>query len=366
MKVKNKGINIKILFLLLVPIFLLWIILLTVVAFSPVTKIVDKHQTFSFGGYSDKKMNGHSEARVRLSDHTVVFEYQLKEGFAFPYAGMYFNSPSGWLRLKNNQELCIELSSSKSKIIPIILNEYVPGISDTIKDGLYRVYVYDLKLEQGKSKYIVPVSSFETPPWWYKSNHLNKSDLPDFNPQNTRNICIQNCTLIGTNTKDETRIFSFIIKTDYSLWIWVSAAVSALWLFSMFFYIIIKRKKTSVFIPYISTGEEISRPDEWERVRAFISTHYMKEIDMELMEKNLGIARHKIAALIKENTSIIFKQYLNHIRVAEAKRLLTETDLQIGEIADKAGFGHISNFNRVFKEYTAQSPSDLRKNINIK
>jgi AraC-like DNA-binding protein len=359
-------INRKKIFLFFAPPVFLWLSLLAVILSSPVIRIADQYQTFPFGVYSDKEFNGHSEAAARRSDHAVVFEYELKEGFSFPYAGMYFNSPSKWLRLKKGQELCIELSSSKSKIIPIVLNEYLQGISDTIHDNLYRVCQYDLKLEPGKNKYIIPVSSFETPSWWYKSNHLNKSSLPDFNPHNIRNICIQNCALIGTNTKDATRILSFSVKTDYSLWIRIALGFSVLWMIFMFIYILIKRKKTSVFIPYVSTGEEISLPDEWEKVRAFISTHYMKEIDMELIEKDLGIARHKIAALIKENTSIIFKQYLNQIRVAEAKRLLTETDMQVGEIADRVGFGHISNFNRVFKEYTGQSPSDLRKNLSLK
>ena len=43
------------------------------------------------------------------------------------------------------------------------------------------------------------------------------------------------------------------------------------------------------------------------------------------------------------------KDYINKIRIEEAKRLLDQNKFQINEIAFKVGFGHISSFNRVFK-----------------
>ena len=273
---------------------------------------------------------------------------------------------SGWIKLNSENALEIEIRNIRAEIIPIILNEYVPGYSDTMHNNRYRLSVYELKTEQGKHVYEIPLSAFSTPAWWYKNNHINKQDLPDFNPQKIKNICIQNCILLNLNTKDTIEIIGLRVYSTHTFLTWLIIALTGIWIFSASIYFILKKKEIAVFIPYIATESDIRLPDDWERIQSFISSNYIKEIDMEIMEKELGIARHKIAILIKENTSLIFKQYLNQIRVAEAKRLLIETNLLVGEIADKVGFGHISNFNRVFKEYSGQSPSEVRKYLNVK
>jgi len=56
--------------------------------------------------------------------------------------------------------------------------------------------------------------------------------------------------------------------------------------------------------------------------------------------------------------------YLNEVRVAAACRLLIDTDLPITDIASRAGFGNISNFNRRFRLICAQSPREYRAAFN--
>jgi AraC-like DNA-binding protein len=56
-----------------------------------------------------------------------------------------------------------------------------------------------------------------------------------------------------------------------------------------------------------------------------------------------------------------FKQYLNIVRITEARRLLMDTDRQISEIAFAVGYNYPTTFNRIFKEVTGISPSDFRK-----
>lgn len=61
-------------------------------------------------------------------------------------------------------------------------------------------------------------------------------------------------------------------------------------------------------------------------------------------------------------TGITFSAYLNIIRVAEAISMVRKGELGITEIAHATGFGTIRHFNRVFKEITGFSPSDLPEN----
>jgi AraC-like DNA-binding protein len=82
---------------------------------------------------------------------------------------------------------------------------------------------------------------------------------------------------------------------------------------------------------------------------------------LETVQKEIGISETKLSAILKENTDMSFKRYLNHIRTEEAKRLLRETDRQVMDIAYKVGYGNISHFNRVFKEAENCSPNEYRK-----
>lgn len=62
-------------------------------------------------------------------------------------------------------------------------------------------------------------------------------------------------------------------------------------------------------------------------------------------------------------TGLTFSSYLNIIRVAEAISMLKEGRLTFSEIAYASGFGTIRHFNRVFKEITGFSPSELPKTM---
>ena len=53
-------------------------------------------------------------------------------------------------------------------------------------------------------------------------------------------------------------------------------------------------------------------------------------------------------------------QYINEFRIAEACRLLTETDEPVTRIMFDAGFQTKSNFNREFRRVTGMSPMAWR------
>ncbi len=54
-------------------------------------------------------------------------------------------------------------------------------------------------------------------------------------------------------------------------------------------------------------------------------------------------------------------EYLQSCRIAQAKRLLADTNLSIGEIIENCGFSDSSNFSRTFKRLNGISPSNFRK-----
>jgi len=51
--------------------------------------------------------------------------------------------------------------------------------------------------------------------------------------------------------------------------------------------------------------------------------------------------------------------------ITEAKRLFYYTDKSVKEIADELGFEEVAHFSKFFKNCTNQTPSDIKKSLNI-
>jgi AraC-like DNA-binding protein len=78
------------------------------------------------------------------------------------------------------------------------------------------------------------------------------------------------------------------------------------------------------------------------------------------VQNETGIHQRKISGIIKKDTQLTFKAYLNQLRIEKAKALLTETDLSISTIAFESGYNSVSHFNRVFKSELQVSPQEFR------
>ena len=120
---------------------------------------------------------------------------------------------------------------------------------------------------------------------------------------------------------------------------------------------------------YLSLAEKIQKPngneniedERWTKLHQWIMSHYSQEdCSLKVISEALKIPERKISELCKVNVNLSFKEFLTTIRMNEAERLLKESDLQIQQISMSVGFGHISHFNRLFKEKKGCSPREFR------
>ena len=49
------------------------------------------------------------------------------------------------------------------------------------------------------------------------------------------------------------------------------------------------------------------------------------------------------------------------VTIAHAKRLLSQPDMQVKEVADQLGFPEQFTFRKYFKKHTGMSPSEFKK-----
>lgn len=84
-------------------------------------------------------------------------------------------------------------------------------------------------------------------------------------------------------------------------------------------------------------------------------------LTLERLARKAGIPSRRISAAINRTAAKNVSQYVNDYRIAEACRLLAETDLSVTEIMLEAGFQTKSNFNREFRRVTDMAPVAWRE-----
>ena len=92
----------------------------------------------------------------------------------------------------------------------------------------------------------------------------------------------------------------------------------------------------------------------------FINENYQKDITPKMLSENLFISERTLYRLFKENIRLTITEYINYVRVINAKRLMTDTSLSITDIAYHCGFNDSSYLSTVFKKYTGISPRIYR------
>ncbi|HCN52938.1 MAG TPA: AraC family transcriptional regulator [Prevotella sp.] len=65
--------------------------------------------------------------------------------------------------------------------------------------------------------------------------------------------------------------------------------------------------------------------------------------------------------LVKKELHITAQEYIQQRVISQAKHLLADTPMSIGEIAEELGFTYPTHFARMFRRKTGQSPQEFRK-----
>lgn len=93
----------------------------------------------------------------------------------------------------------------------------------------------------------------------------------------------------------------------------------------------------------------------------YMLQHFSENITLEEVAERVQKSPNYFSHLFKKILGISFCEYLNRIRVQEAKKLLKTTNLLAYEIAEKVGFLDYKYFNQVFRKLEGCSPSLYRK-----
>ena len=108
-------------------------------------------------------------------------------------------------------------------------------------------------------------------------------------------------------------------------------------------------------------GEEARSLFDLSGVVEYINNHFTKDIKLEDLAKILGLSISQLNRKFKSTLGETPIQYLLKVRINKASDRLVQSNDTVSEIAYDCGFNNRTYFNKQFKKYTGQTPSDYRK-----
>lgn len=100
---------------------------------------------------------------------------------------------------------------------------------------------------------------------------------------------------------------------------------------------------------------------EIAQAQSYVRDHLGETIYLSEVCREIGLSPSHFSTIFRKETGLKFFDYVNRLRVAEAKKLLERTSASILEVALTCGFETLSHFNRVYRKLENQSPAELRR-----
>ena len=110
---------------------------------------------------------------------------------------------------------------------------------------------------------------------------------------------------------------------------------------------------------YIDIGYDASA----SKIDEYIRLHLSEEITVDTLCKALNLPKKRLYAVAHRNFGLPIGEYVNTLRINEAKRLLESTDLSIQQIAASVGVEDYNYFAKFFKLRVGLSPLKYRKSF---
>ncbi|MCK0472229.1 response regulator [Halalkalibacter sp. APA_J-10(15)] len=111
-----------------------------------------------------------------------------------------------------------------------------------------------------------------------------------------------------------------------------------------------------------SQSHEHSDQTSISRIKSYMKEHYTEPISLNDVASHFHFNPSYFSKYFTTHSEESFIEYLNKLRIEQAKKLLVSDSVLISDICRAVGFTDHSYFCKVFKKVTKQSPSKYREN----
>ena len=96
---------------------------------------------------------------------------------------------------------------------------------------------------------------------------------------------------------------------------------------------------------------------------SYIEENYQSKLKLEDVADHVFVSQWHLSKLLNRYMGQSFSDILNRVRIEKAKRLLRDSSLRVGDVAEQVGFLDTAYFSRVFKKLVGISANEYRNNL---
>lgn len=119
---------------------------------------------------------------------------------------------------------------------------------------------------------------------------------------------------------------------------------------------------TNLIIFCDTHSEDINLPGWLVQLRDHLNNNYEEHFSLDELSELVNVNKYQICRDFKKYLKATPLQYVNRLRIEQAKVLLRTTGDQIGEICYRVGFENVNHFIQLFKREVGVTPAYYRKN----
>ena len=347
--------------LILLPV-ILFTILYTLIRKPTINVLEDEN--FRLEMWEEPMAKGLATTGLIWHKEGVKFQFTLSDSLPYPYAGLSVMDKRDSLFSLTDYELQIKVKSKENIPLIVRINKFIENYTDKNKWDTYLLCSKTKSLSKGENEIQLKVKDIdETPNWWYSINkawamkgfQTDKAEIGELT------LVFENGVPVGREIELDFEEFKIIYDQSGLLPYVIFIFLYYIALTILYF---VKKSKVNGEVKYVvvpiketeTKGEKDSQKDV--EIVSYIGENYPNpDFKISDVANHFNLTENEVADLLKEYCDKTFRQYLNQIRMEEAKRLLKESKQQISSIAFSVGYNNVQHFNRVFKEYTGVSPT---------
>lgn len=103
----------------------------------------------------------------------------------------------------------------------------------------------------------------------------------------------------------------------------------------------------------------------FEDILYYIDHNYRTNLKLEIIAPLFGYNSAYLGKIFSKNVGENFNSYVDHVRIEESKKLLSENKLKVYEISDAVGYKNVDYFHKKFKKYMGMSPAEYRRLLGV-
>ena len=100
-----------------------------------------------------------------------------------------------------------------------------------------------------------------------------------------------------------------------------------------------------------------------EQLLLYIEENYREPLSLEELAKHFHFNPSYLSTFFSKHMKQGFNEYLQKIRIEQAKKLLIDSNISISSISERVGYSDPSYFTKVFRKMEGVSPRQYRRKV---